>query len=122
MTNTVKRSVTSPRDTTGRVKQTLEKNRDLAEKEAAKAQLVEAQVADDVRAEIVDLTEPPEEFAIEEAPVVVGESTRELRVVEDLENVTIGYGNTFSFEAGRTYKVPAFVYNHLAEKGYVWGS
>lgn len=45
-----------------------------------------------------------------------------MRVVEDLEDVTIGYGNTFTFEAGRTYKVPAFVYNHLAEKGYVWGA
>ncbi|MFJ2115944.1 hypothetical protein ACIOEX_29335 [Streptomyces sp. NPDC087850] len=120
MTSTVKR-MASPRDTTGRTKQTLEKNRDLAEKEAAKTQLVEAQVAEDVRAEVVDLTQAPEP-EIEEAPVVVGETTREMRVVEDLEDVTIGYGNTFSFEAGRTYKVPAYVYNHLAEKGYVWGA
>ncbi len=121
MTSTAKRSVTSPRDTTGRAKQVLEKNRDLAEKEAAKAQLVEAQVAEEVLNEVVDLTQEPEP-EIQEAPVVVGESTREMRVVEDLEDVTIGYGNTFTFEAGRTYKVPAFVYNHLAEKGYVWGA
>ncbi|KUL44743.1 hypothetical protein ADL22_12425 [Streptomyces sp. NRRL F-4489] len=120
MATTAKR-VTSPRDATGRVKRTLETNRDLAEKEAAKAQLAEAQVADEVRSQVVDLTAPPA-ANVEQLPVVVGESTREMRVVEDLENVTIGYRNTFTFEAGRTYKVPAFVYNHLAEKGYVWGA
>ncbi|MEU7147042.1 hypothetical protein AB0B15_03220 [Streptomyces sp. NPDC045456] len=113
---------TSPRDTTGRVKQELEKNREIAEKEAAKAQLVEAQVAEEVRAEPVDLS-APEAAAVEEAPVVVGEKLYEMRVTEDLEDVTIGYGNTYSFEVGRTYKnVPGLVYNHLREKGYVWGA
>ncbi|MFE9412331.1 hypothetical protein ACFYN0_26585 [Streptomyces sp. NPDC006704] len=121
MSTPVKSTVTSPRDTTGQVKQELEKNRDIAEREAAKGQLLEAQVAEEVRAEVVDLT-APQEVEIVEAPVVVGASAREMRVVEDLENVTIGYGTNFSFEAGRTYKVPAFVYNHLAEKGYVWGA
>ncbi|GHB52414.1 hypothetical protein GCM10010331_45000 [Streptomyces xanthochromogenes] len=121
MSTPVKRTVTSPRDTTGRAKQELEKNRDIAEKEAAKGQLLDAQVAEEARAEVIDLTSP-QDVEIVESPVIVSVSDREMRVVEDLEDVTIGYGNTFSFEAGRTYKVPAFVYNHLAEKGYVWGA
>ncbi|WP_030660963.1 hypothetical protein [Streptomyces rimosus] len=113
---------TSPRDTTGRVQQQLVKDREVAEKEAAKSQLRDAQVAEAARAEPVDLA-APQVVEVEESPVVVSEKLYEMRVTEDLEDVTIGYGNVYNFEAGRTYKnVPGLVYNHLREKGYVWGA
>lgn len=42
-----------------------------------------------------------------------------LRVNTDLEDITIGKDNHYSFFVNEAYKVPAHVYDHLAEKGYV---
>lgn len=43
-----------------------------------------------------------------------------MRVNTDLEDVTIGKDNHFTFREGVRYKVPTAVYNHLDEKGYVY--
>lgn len=40
-----------------------------------------------------------------------------VRSLYDLEDVTIGYGNTFTFRAEYRYKVPRWVAQHLEEKG-----
>jgi hypothetical protein len=40
-----------------------------------------------------------------------------IRSLYDLEDVTIGYGNTFTFREGYRYKVPRWVAGHLEEKG-----
>lgn len=40
-----------------------------------------------------------------------------VRALYDLEDVTIGYGNTFTFREGYRYKVPRWVAGHLEEKG-----
>jgi hypothetical protein len=37
---------------------------------------------------------------------------------EELENATIGAGNTRTYKVGQKYKVPAHVADHLIEKGY----
>lgn len=50
----------------------------------------------------------------------VEDQTQVIRVNEDIEDVTIGAGNTYNFEAGRQYRVPKAVADHLEEKGYVW--
>jgi len=51
---------------------------------------------------------------------VVESPTTTIRVNADLEQVTIGLGNTFTFEEGKQYRVPQFVADHLEERGYVW--
>ncbi len=43
-----------------------------------------------------------------------------IRVNCDLDEVTLGYGNTVSFKQGGKYRVPRWVANHLEEKGLVW--
>lgn len=40
-----------------------------------------------------------------------------IRSLYDLEDVTIGYGNTFNFRADYKYRVPRWVAIHLEEKG-----
>jgi hypothetical protein len=50
---------------------------------------------------------------------VVEQAHRVLRVNTDLEDITIGKDNHFTFRVGQAYKVPAHVYDHLLEKGYV---
>ncbi|MCC3766049.1 hypothetical protein [Streptomyces sp. UNOC14_S4] len=110
----------SPRDHTAMVHDELVKNRELAEKEAAQRELMEAQVAEEVRSQVVDLTQP--DVVVETQQVEVGDPVREMQVVEDLRDVTIGYRQTYDFEAGRKYRVPSHVYAHLHEKRLVWGA
>ena len=88
----------------------------------------------DVRPEMVrQLDEPPSahqpravprEVVRTDAPTMqqttVEQAFRVMRVNTDLEDVTIGQGNHFTFREGVRYKVPAMVYDHLEEKGYVW--
>lgn len=52
--------------------------------------------------------------------IIADEATAIIRVNEDLDNVTIGAGNHYSFEMGVRYRVPLHVALHLEEKGYVW--
>lgn len=43
-----------------------------------------------------------------------------VRVNADLEEVTLGYGNTYTFQEGRRYRVPRWVAEHLEERGLTW--
>lgn len=43
-----------------------------------------------------------------------------VRVNCDLEDVTLGYGNTYTFLAGRRYRVPRWIADHLEERGLTW--
>lgn len=43
-----------------------------------------------------------------------------IRVNADLDEVTLGYGNTVSFKEGGRYRVPRWMAEHLDEKGLVW--
>lgn len=42
-----------------------------------------------------------------------------VRANVDMEQVTIGVGNNYDFEAGRKYRLPFNAARHLAENGYV---
>ena len=42
-----------------------------------------------------------------------------IRVVELIENMTLGAGNNFSFKPGQKYEVTRSVAEHLKEKGYL---
>lgn len=60
----------------------------------------------------------PQQVQRQDAPVVE-QAHRILRVNTDLEDITIGKDNHFTFRVGVPYKVQAHVYDHLREKGYV---
>jgi hypothetical protein len=47
-------------------------------------------------------------------------ATRRIQVNCDLENVTIGIGNNYTFKRGVWYTVPAGVAAYLDAKGLVW--
>jgi hypothetical protein len=44
-----------------------------------------------------------------------------IKVVEDIQDMTFGVGNNFSFEVGKQYKVPMDLAVYLDGLGYVWG-
>lgn len=61
---------------------------------------------------------PPQRVEQRQAPVVE-QAHRILRVNTDLEDITIGKDNHYTFLVNSVYKVPAHVWEHLYEKGYV---
>lgn len=44
-----------------------------------------------------------------------------IRLTSDIETMTWGHGNTYSFKAGLKYKVPQELANHLETLGYLYG-
>lgn len=44
----------------------------------------------------------------------------EFRAAEDLEAITVGQGREFSLKAGRRYRAPKWVRDHLDGQGLVW--
>lgn len=74
--------------------------------------------------EVLDLSENPSNPTVidevESLGVTSADETTVVRLAEDLENVTIGVGNHFSFKAGQKYKVAKHVAAHLQEKGYLY--
>ena len=45
---------------------------------------------------------------------------RTVRVNQDVEQMTVGAGNTYDFVVGQKYRVPVHIAEHLEEKGLVW--
>lgn len=65
-----------------------------------------------------EVEEVEDEVEVQEVETPV--KIKEFRVNEDLENVTIGQGTNFNFYEGKKYRAPAYIYDHLEEKGYIW--
>jgi hypothetical protein len=73
--------------------------------------------------EVVDMTTPEAPTVIDEIEdlgVSLADDSVVVRVAEDIEMMTIGAGNHYSFQAGKKYKVTQVVANHLKEKGYLY--
>lgn len=129
-----------PTDHTGAKREQLEREHADEIKRRSAEMGMAARVQAEASNEVVDLTQqqPLEELfaegetttdVVEQPWETVGEvpeprtgpdGTMVLRVNCDLEDVTIGAGNNYTFMEGQAYRVPRHVYDHLEEKGYVW--
>lgn len=115
-------------DLTGNTKaQQLAEKKAKDEAEAKAAAEALAKAAAEKTDEVVDLkpTESDAPEAKEDGDVVVTDVDETEKIVQfkvnaTLEQVTIGHGNNYDFEQGRTYKAPEHVYKHLEEKGLIW--
>jgi hypothetical protein len=114
-----------PTDTTGRQRE--KQQAEFAEQQqeaAANMAMATAQKTVALETEIIDATNPTQvaTVVVDEATVVAkGDDTVTIRVVEDIENMTFGAGNMFSFRAGQKYQVQRDLARHLEEKGYLAG-
>lgn len=82
-----------------------------------RSQLTTIQAANDAeKLQPVDLSGPG---ATVVDGVEVKLSKKRVRALADVE-ATIGVGNNYMLEEGRTYDLPAHVADHLMEKGLVW--
>jgi hypothetical protein len=111
-------------DFTGRQREELLKaNAEEVAKRAAEMSIASQVEAERLEKETIDLTTGPVPTVIDEVESLGVESADEttvIRVAEDLDFVTIGVGNNYSFKAGQKYKVPRNVAAHLEEKGYLY--
>jgi hypothetical protein len=57
---------------------------------------------------------------IEEVGVAVNTDKVVIRTVTDIEDMTYGVGNTYTFKAGVKYSVPVGLANYLEQLGYIW--
>lgn len=116
-------SKVKPTDVTGRSREAqISANAEALAERAKEMSMATAEAQIKLETEIVDATKPNKPTVIVDEPVVVGSATEEtvvIRVVEDIESMTLGAGNYYSFKAGQKYKVSKHVAQHLKEKGYL---
>jgi predicted RNase H-like nuclease len=118
-------SKAKPTDATGRQREKLQAEYAEQQQEAASTiALATAQKAVALETEVIDATVPNRATIIVDEPTIVakGDETVTIRVVEDIEHMTFGAGNFFSFKAGQKYQVTKDLARHLDEKGYLAGS
>lgn len=116
-------SKSKPTDVTGRVReQLLEENAEALQARANEMSMATAQAKAKLE-EVIDATVPDRQVVIVDDPIEVGsqEESIVIRVVQDIENMTLGAGNTYNFKAGQKYSVTKAVAAHLKEKGYLAG-
>lgn len=96
---------------------------ELAQKATEMSMVTQAQAYKD-ETEVIDSTVPNKPATVidevEAVGVSLADDTQVIRVAEDLDFVTIGAGNHYSFKAGKKYKVAKHVAAHLQEKGYLY--
>jgi hypothetical protein len=109
-----------PGDYTGRQRVVLQQQREKEVAEAAeRMSLATAAKAEEEANTIVDYT-PTIIGGVEDQGVSMADSSEVVILIEDLENMTLGAGNHYTFKAGRKYRVSAQMAQHLREKGYVY--
>lgn len=107
-------------DLTGnRTSELQEKHADELKQKANRLTMLQAAAETEMQ-QPVDLSGPDTETVGEgDATVEVKRKKLRVRAMEDVE-ATIGAGNNYRLEKGRTYDLPAHVAEHLLEKGLVW--
>ena len=112
-----------PTDVTGQAHAELQRQQlESQAQAAAETALAQSQEYARLESEVVDATKKPQPTVIVDEVVTVGspkEDTVVIRVVEDIDSMTLGAGNLYSFRAGVKYEVTKHVADHLREKGYL---
>ena len=110
-------------DFTGRQREQLQAEALEKQQEAAtQMAMATAEAAYKVENEVLDATKPNlVEAVVVEDITTTGASgkTVVIRVAEDIESMTLGAGNYYTFKAGQKYEVTPEVAAHLEQKGYL---
>jgi hypothetical protein len=111
-----------PTDVTGRKREALvTANLEEMQERANSMSMATAEAQIKLETEVIDATKPDRQTVIVDTIDRVGkqDDTVVIRVVELIENMTLGAGNNFSFKPGQKYEVTRSVAEHLKEKGYL---
>jgi hypothetical protein len=115
---------TSPLDATGKAAE------DAAKKNAAELRKRKDEISLNQKIEeelletaVFDPKKPDQPILIdeiEEVGVSVNNDKVVIRTITDIDEMTYGVGNVFSFKAGVKYSVPRDLANYLEGLGYIW--
>lgn len=114
-----------PGDVTGRKREEMAaQHAEEVQARAAEMSLATAEAAVKLETEVIDSTTPRQSVVVVEEvnKTTDQKDTVVIRVVENIDSMTFGAGNHYSFKAGQKYEVTRAVANHLASKGYLAGS
>jgi hypothetical protein len=115
---------TSPLDATGRAAEAAAK-KNAAELKKRKDEIsIAAQIeAESLERDVFDPKQPDAPLVLDEIENV-GVSTAGdmvvIRTITDIEDMTYGVGNTYTFKAGVKYRVPSHLASYLEQLGYIW--
>jgi len=113
-----------PTDATGiaRAKE-IKKNSDEIKRRSDELTTLASVEAHRLENEVFDPKTPDETIVIDEVVILGAELADDsvvVRLVADIDSMTWGYGNDFTFKAGAKYKVPRDLAQHLESLGYLY--
>ena len=115
---------TSPLDATGKAAEEAAK-RNAAELKKRESEISLSRQAEEELLEtaVFDPKRPDEPLLIdeiEEVGVAVNNDKVVIRTITDIDDMTYGVGNVYSFKAGVKYSVPRDLADYLETLGYIW--
>jgi ferritin-like protein len=115
---------TSPQDATGRAAELAAKaNAKVLADRAEEISISRQAEAESLERDVFDAKNPDQPIfidEIEEVGVSVNNDKVVIRTHHDIEDMTFGVGNTYSFKAGVKYSVPRELAAYLNQLGYTW--
>lgn len=115
---------TSPLDATGKaVEDAAKKNAAELRRRQDEISLVRQQEEETLSTAVFDPKKPDEPIfldEIEEVGVSVNNDKVIVRTITDIDDMTYGVGNTYSFKAGVKYSVTRDLADYLEGLGYIW--
>ena len=117
-------SQTSPLDATGRAaEQASKKNAEALKKRKEEISIANQVEAESLEKDVFDPKKPDAPLILDEIENV-GVSTANdyviIRTITDIEEMTYGVGNTYTFKQGVKYRVPSGLASYLEQLGYIW--
>ena len=115
---------TSPLDATGRAaEQAAKKNAAELKKRQEEISIATQVEAESLEKDVFDPKKPDAPLVLDEIENI-GVSTANdyviIRTITDIEEMTYGVGNTYTFKQGVKYRVPSGLANYLEQLGYIW--
>ena len=117
-------SKTSPLDATGRAaEQAAKKNQEALKKRQDEISIATQVEAESMERDVFDPKHPDAPLVLDDI-VDVGVTTAGnmvvIRTITDVDDMTYGVGNNYTFKAGVKYRVPVGLANYLEQLGYIW--
>jgi hypothetical protein len=115
---------TSPLDATGKAaEQAAKKNAEALKKRKEEISIATQLEAESLEKDVFDPKKPDAPLVLDEIENV-GVSTAGdmvvIRTITDIDDMSYGVGNTYTFKAGVKYRVPKYLADYLEQLGYIW--
>jgi hypothetical protein len=115
---------TSPLDATGKAaEQATKKNAEALKKRKEEISIATQLETESLEKDVFDPKNPDAPLVLDEIENV-GVSTAGdmviIRTITDIDDMSYGVGNTYTFKAGVKYRVPRSLADYLEQLGYIW--